>query len=62
VKASGPITGNSRCLPNVMLSPVSASMTNDVALSQWQKRSNGVYRNTLMPERPADMRSGPMIR
>ena len=37
--ASGPISGNNRDRPNVMLRPDRPSTTNEVALSQWANRS-----------------------
>jgi hypothetical protein len=62
LNASGPMTGTSRILPNVMLSPVSPRTTNETAVSQCEKRSNALKRRTFWPERPAEIRVRPMMR
>ena len=62
LKASGPISGNSSSFPKVMLSPVKPSSTKHVAVSQWENRSNELNRSTLMPERPAEIRSRPTMK
>ena len=52
MKASGPISGSSSCLPNVMLRPDKASMMKQVAVIQCTKRSNALKRTTRAPGPP----------
>ena len=52
VNASGPISGSSSDLPNVMLRPESASMMKQVAVIQCTNRSNALKRTIVRPDRP----------
>ena len=54
--------GSSTSFPNVMFNPVKPRTTKDAAVSQCEKRSRELKRSTFRPDRPSEIRSGPMIR
>ena len=56
------IIGKSRLFPKVMFRPVKPSATKDTAVSQCEKRSKSLKRGTLVPDRPAEIRSRPIAR
>ena len=59
LKASGPMSGSSRSFPKVIFSPVKARTTKDTAVSQCEKRSKALKRDTFLPARPAEIRICP---
>ena len=59
VKASGPISGSSKCRPKVRLRPERPSTMKQLATIQWLARSSRLKRVTVRPEGPPAIRMRP---